>query len=100
MSETERHRKVLHLTGITAPYGKKGRPFNEATPYGERSRLRCYRDVMECRGDSFKRLNLRRSIDESSKYSQNFWVGIRVVSFRVGFVLPQTDYSRILAARI
>src|ERR1700720_246509 len=79
---------------------KEGRPFNEAAPYGERSRLRCYRDVMGGRGDGFKRLNLRRSIDHSCKCSQHFWVGIGVVSIGAGFVLPETDRNRIQAARI
>src|ERR1700682_3714490 len=61
-------------------YRTKGRPFNEATPYGERSHLRCNGDVMEGRGDGFKRLNLRRSIDHSCKCSQHFWVSFGVVS--------------------
>ena len=91
---------LLHLMSITAPYSKEGRPFTEAALCGERSRLRCYRDVMEGRGDGFTRLNLGRSIDESCKCSQHFRVGIRVVSFCIGFVLPQTDCSRIQAAGI
>jgi hypothetical protein len=44
---------------------------------------------MEGRGDSLKRLNLGRSIDHSCKGFQHFWVGIGVVSFCIGFALPQ-----------
>ena len=44
------------------------RPLNEAAPYGGRS-LHCYADVMEGRGDGFKRLNLGRSIDAFCKCS-------------------------------
>src|ERR1700738_273340 len=101
MSDTERHRKGCCIfVSITAPYRKKGRPCNEAAPYGGRSPLHCYKGVMEGRGDGFTRLNLGRSIDESSECSQHCWVGIRVVSFCIGFVLPQTDCSRIQAAGI
>ena len=62
--------------------------------------LSCYSDVMEGRGDGLKRLNLGRSIDHSCQGFQHFWVGIGVVSFCIGFALPQTDRNHIHAAGI
>jgi hypothetical protein len=67
---------------------------------GGRSPLHCYSGGMERRGDGVKRLNLGRSIDDSCKCFQHFWIGIGVVSLCIGFALPQTDCNRILAAGI
>jgi len=50
---------------------------------------------MECRVDGRKRLKLGRSIDDARKSLQDFWVGIGVVSFCIGFALPQADSNRI-----
>ena len=57
--------------------------------------LRCYGDVMEGRSNGLKCLNLGRSIDHSCKGFQHFWVGISVVRFCIGPVLPQTDCDHI-----
>src|ERR1039458_9211347 len=72
--------------------------FKEAAPYGGRSLLHCYSDVMEGRGDGLKRLNLGRSIDHSCKGFQHFWVSIGVVCFCIGLALPQTDRNHIQAS--
>src|ERR1017187_3381320 len=62
--------------------------------------LRCYSNVMEGRGYGLKRLNLGHSIDHSCKGFQHFWVSSGVVSFCIGFALPQADRNHIQAARI
>src|ERR1017187_622166 len=62
--------------------------------------LRCYRNILEGRGDGLKRLNLGRSIDHSCKCSQHFWVGIAAISFCIGLAVPQTDGNNIQAAGI
>ena len=38
--------------------------------------------------DHVERLNLGRSVDYVRQGLQHFWVGISVVGFRIGFVLP------------
>jgi uncharacterized protein (TIGR00730 family) len=79
---------------------KKRRPFNEPPRTANDPSLRCYSDVMEGRGDGLKRLNLGRSIDHSCQGFQHFCVGSGVVSFCIGFALPQTDRNHIHAAGI
>ena len=54
---------------------------------------------MERRVNDFRGLNLGRSIDESLHRLQHFWISIRVVRFRIGFVVPQTDGGHIDSAR-
>jgi hypothetical protein len=63
-------KRELHSMSINVKRLKgRGSPFNEATPHRKRFPLHCYGDVMDGRGDGFKRLNLRRSIDHVCKFS-------------------------------
>src|ERR1700719_4882813 len=58
-----------------------------------------YCDILG-RSNGLKGLNLGRSIDHACKCFQHAWVDVGVVSFCVGFVIPQTDGNRVQAARI
>ena len=48
-------------------------------------------DVIEGRGDRFKRMNARRSLDGFRQELQHFRVDAGVVVVGVALVLPQTD---------
>jgi len=100
MRSAERFADSQLYCWITNVAFEKEAAFEEAAPDAGRSPLHCYSDVMEGRGDGLKRLNLGRSIDCACKCSHHSWVGIGVVSFCIGFAVPQTDCDRIQAAGI
>jgi hypothetical protein len=53
---------------------------------------------MEGRVDHLTGLNLRRSLDKFCQSLQHLWIGFRVVSLCIGFVVPQTDCTEICTA--
>src|SRR5580704_7049585 len=63
--------------------------------------LRCYESGAFVKGgvDNVRGLNLGRSLDKSCQRLQHLRIGIGVVSFGIGFALPQTDCSHINSAR-
>src|ERR1022692_4203710 len=56
-------------------------------------------NLVECRIDNVKIVNLWRSLDKSCQRLQHVRISLRVVSLGIGLIFPQTDCGHINSVR-